>query len=84
MTIQRNGTIRTIVVIKHLGVKVKQLEVLLCYNIQNGIINEKENIIFARELKLFSINTIILLDTFQYVKTIKSNHKNIKVKNHST
>jgi hypothetical protein len=84
MTIQRNGTIRTIVVTKHLGVEVKQLEMLLCYDYQNGIINEKEDIIFVRELKLFSINTISLLDTFQYARTIKSNHKNIKVKNHST
>ncbi len=40
MTNQMNGTIRTIIVTyKHLGVEMKRLEVLLCYNYQNGIIN---------------------------------------------
>jgi hypothetical protein len=34
MTIQGNGTVTTIVMTKHLGVEVKQLEVLLCYNYQ--------------------------------------------------
>jgi hypothetical protein len=47
MTIQGNGMVRTIVVTKHLGTKVKQPQVLLCYNYQNGIINEEEDIIFA-------------------------------------
>jgi hypothetical protein len=32
MTIQGNGTIKTILVTKHLGAKVKWLGVLLCYN----------------------------------------------------
>ncbi len=40
----------------------------LCYNYQNGIINEKENIIFAIEPKLFSIGTISLLETIQFMK----------------
>jgi len=31
MIIQGNGTIRTIVVIKHLGIDVKQPKMLLCY-----------------------------------------------------
>jgi hypothetical protein len=52
MTIQRNGMIKTIMVIKHLGIKVKQSKKSLCYNYQNGIINENEDIIFARELKI--------------------------------
>ncbi len=30
--IQRNGTVKTIIVTKHLGGEVKRLEVLLCYN----------------------------------------------------
>jgi hypothetical protein len=47
MTIQRNGMINIIVVMKHLGTKVKWLEVLLCYNYHNGIINEEDDIIFA-------------------------------------
>ncbi len=32
VTIQGNGTMRIIIVIKHLGSEVKRLEVLLCYN----------------------------------------------------
>jgi hypothetical protein len=42
--------------------------VLLCYDYQNGIINE-EDIMFAIEPKLFSIGTISLLETIWYVKT---------------
>jgi hypothetical protein len=49
---------------KHLGVEVKRTKVLLCYNYQNGIINEEEDIIFTIEPKLFFIGTISLLDTF--------------------
>jgi hypothetical protein len=41
----------------------------LCYNYQNGITDEEEDIIFAVEPKLFSIGTISLLETIQYVKT---------------
>jgi len=33
---------------------------LLCYNYQNGITDEEEDIIFATKLKLFSIGTISL------------------------
>jgi hypothetical protein len=40
--------------------------VLLCYDYQN----EEEDIIFAIEPKLFSIETISLHETIQYVKTI--------------
>jgi hypothetical protein len=47
MTIQGNGMVRTIVVTKHLGTKVKWPEMLLCYNYQKGIIDEKEDIIFV-------------------------------------
>ncbi len=41
---------------------------LLCYDYQNGIINE-EDIMFAIEPKLFSIGTISLPETIWYVKT---------------
>jgi hypothetical protein len=45
-------------------------EGLLCYDYQNGITDEEENIIFAKEPKLLSIRTINLLKTIQLVKTI--------------
>jgi hypothetical protein len=43
---------------------------LLCYNYQNGITNEEEDIIFAIEPKLFSIGIISLPTTIQSMKTI--------------
>jgi hypothetical protein len=52
-----------------LGGEVKRPELLLCYNYQNGIIDEEEDIIFAIEPELFSIGIISLLETIQYVKT---------------
>jgi hypothetical protein len=63
VTIQGNGTIKTIIVTKHLGGEVKKPKVLLCYNYQNGIIDEKEDIIFVEEPNLFSIRTIGLHET---------------------
>jgi hypothetical protein len=50
-----------------LGSEVRIPKVLLCYKYQNGMIDE-EDIIFAIELQLFSIGTINLLETIQYVK----------------
>jgi hypothetical protein len=63
VTIQGNGTIKTIIVTKHLGGEVKKPKVLLCYDYQNGIIDEKEDIIFVEEPNLFSIRTIGLHET---------------------
>jgi hypothetical protein len=68
VTIQGNGTIRTIIITKHFGGEVRKLEVLLCFDYQNGIIDE-EDIIFSIELELFSIGTISLPETIQSVKT---------------
>jgi hypothetical protein len=47
ITIQGNGTVRTIVITKHLGSEVRGPEMLLCYDYQNGITYEEEDIIFA-------------------------------------
>jgi hypothetical protein len=58
VTIQGNGTIRTIIITKHLGGEIRRQEVLLCYDYQNGITYEEEDIIFAIEPELFSIGTI--------------------------
>ncbi len=40
ITIQGNGIIRTIIVTKHLGGEVRRPKMLLCYDHQNGIIDE--------------------------------------------
>ncbi len=45
--IQGNGIIKTIIVTKHLGGEVRRLELLLCYDYQNGITDEEKDIIFA-------------------------------------
>ncbi len=50
VTIQRNVTVKTITIIKHLGGEVRRPKVLLCYNCQNGITYEEEDIIFVIEL----------------------------------
>ncbi len=42
---------------------------LLCYDYQNGIIDEEKHIIFVIKLKLFLIGIISLPKTIQYVKT---------------
>jgi hypothetical protein len=59
MTIQGNGMVRIIVMTKHMGIKVKQPEMLLCYNYQNGITNEEEDIIFPIKPKLFPYALLI-------------------------
>ncbi len=64
-----NGIIKTIILIKQLRGEVRRLKMLLCYDYQNDIIDEEEDIIFATEPKLFSLGTISLHDTIQYVKT---------------
>jgi len=61
--LQGNGIIKIIIVTKHLGGEVRKVEVLLCYNYQNSIIDEEKDIIFATQLKLFLIGTISLLKT---------------------
>jgi hypothetical protein len=79
-TIQGNGTIQTIIVIKHLGNEVRKHEVLLCYDYHNGITNEEEDIILAIELELFSIGIIKLLKTIQSMKTTNVGIMDIDVK----
>jgi hypothetical protein len=47
MTIQGNGIVKTIVVSKQLGAKMKRPKMLLCHDYENGIIDEEEDIKFA-------------------------------------
>jgi hypothetical protein len=46
ITIQGNGTIRTILVNKKLGVETKRPQVLVCHDLIEGLINEEEDFIF--------------------------------------
>jgi len=70
ITLQGNGIIRTITITKHLGGEVRKVELLLCYNYHNGIIDEEKDIIFATQLELFSIRIISLPKTISSMKTI--------------
>jgi len=63
-----------------LGNKVRRPKVLLCYNYQNGITDEEEDIILTIELELFSIGTISLPNTIQSMKTIDAKTSNSKLK----
>ncbi len=80
VTIQGNRIVQTIIITKHLGSEVRRPEVLLCYDYQNGIIDEKGHIIFATKPKLFSIGTISLPETIQSIKTINVGIMDIDVK----
>jgi hypothetical protein len=53
---------------------------LLCYDYQNGIIDEEKDIIFATKLRLFSIKTINLPYTIQSMKTTNVKIMDINVK----
>jgi hypothetical protein len=46
---------------KHLGINLKRPKFLLCFNYENGVIDEEEDLMFSNEPKLFSIGTISLL-----------------------
>jgi hypothetical protein len=53
---------------------------LLCYDYHNGITYEEEDIIFVTQPKLFSIGTINLPKTIQFMKTIDVGIMDIDVK----
>jgi len=78
ITIQGNGTIRTITVTNHLGGEVRKPKVLLCYDCQNGITNE--DIIFATKPDFFLIGIINLPNTIQFVKTTNVEVIDVSVK----
>jgi hypothetical protein len=58
--IQDNGIVKTISINKKLGVKTKRPQVLVCYDLMEGLTNKDEDIIFEIEPKLFSIGTITI------------------------
>ncbi len=66
---------------KHLGTNLKRPKVLLCFDYQNGIIDEEEDQMFASEHDLFSIGTItlpleilkiVVVNTMQTKRTIET------------
>ncbi len=69
ISIQKNGIVKSIIVTKHFEGEGRKLKVLLCYDYQNNVTDEEEDIIFVIEPKLFSIGIISLHETIQYVET---------------
>ncbi len=64
ITIQGVDTVRTIHVTKKLGAPTKRLEILVCYDSQFEIFDKEKDLMFATELKLFSIGIIVVPTSF--------------------
>jgi len=80
ITVQGNGIVRTILINKKLGAETKRLQVLVCYDLMEKLINEKEDLIF--EIKLFSISTItsaFKINSFITECWSVKNHKHWKI-----
>ncbi len=61
ITIEGNGTMRTIAITKHLDNNTKCPVVLLCYDMIEGVTDEEEKILFTTKPNLFTLGTITLL-----------------------
>jgi hypothetical protein len=55
--VQGNGIVRIISINKKLGAKTRRLQILVCYDLMEGLTNEKEDLIFETKPELFSIST---------------------------
>jgi hypothetical protein len=60
--IQGNGIIKTISLNKKLGVETRRPQILVCYDLVEGLTYEEEALSFETKLKLFSIGTNTILD----------------------
>ncbi len=58
ITIQGTTMVQTIPIAKKLGAQTKRPKVLVCYDFHSRILDEKEDVMFATKLDLFSIGTI--------------------------
>jgi hypothetical protein len=61
ITIQGNGIVITVSINKKLGVETRRPQVLICYDLMEGLTDEEEDLIFKTKLELFSIGTITFL-----------------------
>ncbi len=60
INVQSNGMIKTISINKKLGAKTRRPQVLVCYDLLEGLIDEEEDLIFETKLEPFSIGTITI------------------------
>ncbi len=61
ITVQGNEIVRTILVNMKLGEETKRPQILVYYELMEGLIDEEEDLIFETELELFSIGIITIL-----------------------
>jgi hypothetical protein len=60
--VQGNGIVRIMLVNKKLEVKTRRPQVLVYYDMMEGLTNEEEDLIFEIKPELFSISIINILD----------------------
>jgi hypothetical protein len=60
--VQGNGIVKTISINKKLGAKTRRPQILICYDLLEGLTEEEEDLIFEIEPKLLSMGTIIILE----------------------
>jgi hypothetical protein len=82
ITVQGNGIVITILVNRKLGVETKRLQILVCYDLMEGVIDKKEDMIFETKPNLLSISTITLSkETILLLSVRVSQIKNIRESN---
>jgi hypothetical protein len=69
VSIQGTDTIRTIPITKKLGVQTKRPEVFVCYDFHSRISDNEKDVMFAIELDLFSMGTIVVPTHIKLVLT---------------
>jgi len=62
VTIEGNGTIKTIFISKYLSGNIRRPHIVIRYNFIEGVTNEENEILLSYEPNLFSIGLITFLD----------------------
>jgi hypothetical protein len=69
--VQGNGIVKTISVNKKLGIETKMPQILICYDLMEGLTNEEEDLIFETKPKLFSISTITIANEIIFLLSVE-------------
>jgi hypothetical protein len=77
ITIQHNGIVKTISDNKKLGVKTKRPQIIVCYDLLEGLTYEEEDVIFEIKPKLFSISTIII--SYEVISLLSTKMSKVKI-----
>ncbi len=54
-----------------MGAETRRPQILICYDLMQGLIDEEEDLIFETEPELFSIGTITLLEEIVSLLSVK-------------